>query len=163
MADLRFNDIAGTYGAVRPVYPDSVYDAILAAGERKSFAVAADVGCGAGASLEGLQNIADSIIGIEPAPRMRAIAARTIEKTEGCRLRSSSLKLPEAASIRTCSTVSLPAVPQDRALHSGTDARRASIAGRRTRPRSLSASTRSERSRDSTTSGGFRKPRSQRA
>lgn len=79
MADLRFNDIAETYGAVRPVYPDSVYDAILAAcqkkGTRKSFAVAADVGCGAGASLEGLQNIADSIIGIEPAPRMRAIAA----------------------------------------------------------------------------------------
>lgn len=76
MADLRFDELAETYGAVRPTYPDAVYDAILAAGGREKFEVAADVGCGTGASLEGLQRIARNIVGIEPAPRLRAIAHR---------------------------------------------------------------------------------------
>ncbi len=75
MADLRFDALAETYGAVRPSYPDTVYDGICAAGGVERFGVAADVGCGAGASLKGLARIADRIIGIEPAPRMRAIAA----------------------------------------------------------------------------------------
>ena len=75
MADLRFDNLAETYGAVRPGYPDSVYDKIRAAGNVEKFAVAVDVGCGAGASIKGLTRIAERIIGIEPAPRLRAIAA----------------------------------------------------------------------------------------
>lgn len=74
MADLRFDELAEAFAATRPTYPDALYDAVCAAGNVDRFAVAADVGCGAGASLRGLQHIADSIIGIEPAPRLRAIA-----------------------------------------------------------------------------------------
>lgn len=76
MADMRFDELAETYGAVRPSYPDTVYEAIRAAGNVERFGLVADVGCGAGASLRGLPGIAHKIIGIEPAPRMRAIAAK---------------------------------------------------------------------------------------
>ena len=74
MSDLRFNRVAALYSKVRPTYPKEVFEHLLEAGQVKRFPNAVDIGCGAGQSLVGLRQIADHIIGIEPADKLRSEA-----------------------------------------------------------------------------------------
>ncbi|MEE8516543.1 MAG: class I SAM-dependent methyltransferase [Alphaproteobacteria bacterium] len=86
MPDLRFNDVADIYSSARPAYPEEVYLQLLEAAAAPSFAVAVDIGCGAGQSLSGLIPIAETVIGVEPADKLRAAARKAfpgIEIVEG--------------------------------------------------------------------------------
>jgi SAM-dependent methyltransferase len=67
-----FGDDAERYDRVRPPYPDALIDFLLASGPRTVL----DVGCGTGIAARLLMARGCDVLGLEPDPRMAAVARR---------------------------------------------------------------------------------------
>jgi SAM-dependent methyltransferase len=67
-----FGDDAERYDRVRPQYPAALIEALLATGPRTVL----DVGCGTGIAARLFQERGCDVLGLEPDPRMAAVARR---------------------------------------------------------------------------------------
>src|SRR5580698_4750483 len=67
-----FGDNAEQYDRVRPGYPETLVDFLLADGARRVI----DVGCGTGIASQLFMNRGCEVLGLEPDPRMAEVARR---------------------------------------------------------------------------------------
>ena len=78
----QFNKVASTYAKFRPTYPETVYKNIQELGTSEKFEKTADIGCGAGHSIDGLKKISNDIVGVEPGDGLRMEAIQKYPEFE---------------------------------------------------------------------------------
>lgn len=97
MEGLQFDRLADLYSRVRPTYPARVYRALLDALGADRVAAAVDLGCGSGQSVAGLLPIADRVVGVEPADRLRAEAEAAYPEAQFLKGSGEAVPVPAAS------------------------------------------------------------------
>jgi SAM-dependent methyltransferase len=70
----RFDGVADTYDAVRPRYPDDVFDAIVEYGRLPERPIVLEIGIGTGQATAQMGARGWRVVGIEPGARLAAVA-----------------------------------------------------------------------------------------
>ena len=76
-----FGEVANLYERSRPSYPVQLFDWISTVSNIGNSALVVDVGCGTGKSSEWFVSNGHTVVGIEPDPRMAAIASAKLHES----------------------------------------------------------------------------------
>jgi SAM-dependent methyltransferase len=75
---FTFNAIASLYDAVRPTYPDALFDDVVAAAGLAPGEAMLEVGCGAGQATQGFAKRGLRILALDPGPAMLEAARKRL-------------------------------------------------------------------------------------
>ena len=91
----QFDKVADIYARSRPTYPKQVYGEMVSWNSGNLYDVGVDIGCGAGHSIEGLKEICNHVIGIEPGDNLRYEATKKYPQFEFYKGTGENTTLPE--------------------------------------------------------------------